>query len=80
MEDYKYEILVFTDHNHLYQYIDTKNLSFQQINWALELFHYHFGINNCQEKPNAAVDAFSQFLHQSQVNEKIFRDENTQIF
>lgn len=45
LEGYKYEILVLTDHNNLYRFIDMKNLSPQQIRWAQELIKYHFCID-----------------------------------
>ena len=42
LEGCKYEVLVFTDHNNLRQFMNTKKLSSQQVWWAQELFYYHF--------------------------------------
>ena len=47
LEDYKHEVLVFTDHNKLCCFIDIKSLSSRQIRWAQELFWYYFWINYC---------------------------------
>ena len=47
LEGCKHEILVFTDHNNLRYFMDTKNLSSWQVSWAQELFKYHFQINYC---------------------------------
>ena len=43
----KHKILVFTDHNNLHCFIDTKSLSFRQVCWAQELSCYHFCIDYC---------------------------------
>ncbi len=45
LEDCKYEILVFTDHNNLQYFMDTKILSSRQVQWAQELSRYHFRID-----------------------------------
>ncbi len=42
LEGCKYEVLVFTDHNNLRQFMDTKSLSSCQVRWAQELSQYHF--------------------------------------
>ncbi len=76
----KYEVLIFTDHNNLHQFIDTKSLSFRQVCLAQKLSQYQFWIDYCQEKANAAVDALSHFPQKSQAEEEILWDENTQIF
>ena len=65
LENCKHEIFIFTDHNNLCRFMDTKNLSFGQVCWAQKLFWYHFQINYCQGKANAAADALSQFLQRS---------------
>ena len=57
----KHEVLVLTDYNNLCYFINTKSLSSRQICWAQELSWYHFQINYCQGKANAAADALSQF-------------------
>ena len=41
----KHKVLVFTDHNNLRHFMDTKNLSSRQVCWAQELFYYHFCID-----------------------------------
>ena len=47
LEDCKYEIFVFTDHNNLRRFMDTKSLSSRQVRWAQELSQYHFQIYYC---------------------------------
>ena len=34
----KHEVLIFTDHNNLYRFMDTKSLNSRQVCWAQELF------------------------------------------
>ena len=80
LEGCKQEILVFTDHNNLRRFMDTKNLRSRQVRWAQELFWYHFQINYCQGKANAAADALSRFSQRSQNEEEELRAENDQIF
>ncbi len=79
LEGCKYEVLVLTDHNNLYQFMDTKSLSSRQVRWAQELSRYHFRIDYCQGKANVAADALSCFPQRSQAEEKTLRDENSQI-
>ncbi len=76
----KYEVFVLTDHNSLWQFMDTKNLSSRQVCLAQKLSQYHFCIDYCQEKVNAVADNLSRFPQRSQAEEKVFRDENSQIF
>ena len=45
--------------------MDTKSLSLREVYWAQKLSHYHFQIDYCQGKANAAADALSRFLQQS---------------
>ena len=78
-ESCKYEILVLTDHNKLWQFIVTKNLSSCQVRWAQELSCYHFQIEYCQGKTNGAADALSCFLQQDDKEEANLGAENTQI-
>lgn len=47
LEDFKYKILIFTNYNNLWQFMDTKNLSPRQIRWAKELSQYYFQMNFC---------------------------------
>lgn len=42
LENYKYEVLVFMNHNNLHHFINMKNLGSRQVCWAQELFWYHF--------------------------------------
>ena len=79
LESCKHEVLVFTDHNNLRRFMDTKSLSSRQVHWALELSRYHFRIDYCQGKTNEAVDALSRFPQRSQDEEKKLRAKNTQI-
>ena len=62
LEGCKHEVLVFTDHNNLHQFMDKKSLSSKQVRWAQELSHYHFRIDYCQGKANGAANALSRFL------------------
>ena len=61
LKSYKHKILVLTDHNNLRYFMDTENLSSRQVQWAQELFWYHFQINYCQNKANTAANALSRF-------------------
>ena len=45
LEGCQYKVLVLTDHNNLYRFMDIKSLSSRQIHWAQELSRYHFRIN-----------------------------------
>ena len=58
----KHEILVFTDHNNLCCFMDTKNLSPRQVRWAQKLSRYHFRIDYYQNKVNAAANALPTFF------------------
>ena len=69
-KDYKYEVLVLTDHNNLQDFIDTKNLSSRQVWWAQKLLRYHFQIDYRQGKANRAVDALSQYSQRNAEEEK----------
>ena len=80
LEDCKHEFLVFTDHNNFRRFMDTKSLSFRQVRWAQELFRYHFRIDYCQGKANAAANALSRFSQRSQDEEEELRAENGRIF
>ena len=60
--------------------MDTKNLSSRQVRWAQELSRYHFQIDYCQDKANAAVDALSRFFQKSQDKEEELWAKNGQIF
>ena len=60
--------------------MDTKSLSSKQVRWAQELSRYHFQINYCQGKANAAIDALLKFLQRSQDEEEKLQAENGRIF
>ena len=45
LEGCKYVVFVFTDHNNLRRFMDTKSLSSRQVHYAQELFRYHFRID-----------------------------------
>ena len=70
LESCKHEFLVLTDYNNLHCFMDTKSLSSRQVRWAQEFSQYHFRINYCQDKANAAADALSRFPQKSQDEEK----------
>ena len=59
--------------------MDTKSLSSRQVRWAQELSRYHFQIDYCQGKANAAADALSRFPQRSQDEENELRAENGRI-
>ena len=75
----KHEVFVLTDHNNLRCFIDTKNLSSRQVRWAQELSRYHFRIDYCHGKVNAAADALSKFLQRSQDEDEELWAENCWI-
>ena len=58
------------NHNKLYYFMKTKNLSFCQVWWAQELSQYHFQVDYCQCKANGAVDALFRFFQRSNNEEK----------
>ena len=80
LEGCKHKVLVFTDHNNLCRFMDTKSLSSRQVRWAQELSRYHFQINYHQNKVNAAADVLSRFPQRSQDEEDELQAENGQIF
>ena len=61
----KHEVLVLTDHNNLRRFMDIKSLSSRQVCWAQKLSQYHFRIDYCQGKANAAADTLSRFPQRS---------------
>ena len=80
LEGCKHEVLILTDHNNLCCFMDTKSLSSKQVRWIQELSRYHFWINYCQGKANAAADALSKFPQRSQDEENKLQAENGRIF
>ena len=79
LEGYKHKVLVFTDHNNLCYFIDTKSLSSKQVRWAQELSCYHFCINYRQGKANGAANALLQYPQQNAKEEATFQAKNTMI-
>ena len=79
LEGCKHKILVFTDYNNLCRFMDTKILSFRQVHWAQKLSQYHFQIDYCQNKANAAADVLSKFPQRSQNEKNKLQAENGQI-
>ena len=55
-------MLIFTNYNNFYCFIDIKSLSSKQVRWAQKLFQYHFQIDYYQNKVNIAADTLSKFL------------------
>ena len=75
----KHKVFVFTDHNNLWQFMNTKSLSSCQVCRAQELFCYHFQIDYCQDKANGTADAFFGFFQRSLNKKEKLWAENTQI-
>ena len=76
----KHKVLIFIDHNNLWQFMGTERLSSCQVRWAQELSYYHFQIDYRQGKANAAADALFLFLQRSLDEEEKLWAKNTQIF
>lgn len=55
----KYEIVVLTNHNTLYRFMNTKSLSSRQVYWAQKLSKYLFRIDYHQKKANRTTNALS---------------------
>ena len=79
LESCKYKVFVFTDHNNLCRFINTKSLSSRQVRWAQELIRYPFWIDYYQSKVNGAVDALSRFSQRENKEKANFQAENTWI-
>ena len=62
LEGCKHEVHVLTNYNNLRRFMDTQNLSSQQVRWAQKLSWYHFQIDYRQGKANAATDTLSWVL------------------
>ena len=72
LEGCKHEVLVLIDYNNLRRFMDTKSLSSHQVCWAQELSQYHFRIDYCQGKANAAADVLLRFSQRSLDEEEVF--------
>ena len=79
LEGCKHEVLVLTNHNNLWRFMDTKSLSSRQVRWAQMLSRYYFRINYRQGKANGTADALSRFPQRSQDEKEKLWAENTWI-
>ena len=79
LEGSRHEVLIFTDHNNLRRFMDTKSLSSRQVRWAQKLSCYHFQIDYRQGKANGAADALSQYPQRSAEEEETLQAENVKI-
>ncbi len=61
---------MLTDHNNLQRFMDTKNLSSRQVQWAQKLSRYYFRIDYRQGKANGAANALSQYPQRSAKEEE----------
>ena len=80
LEGCKHKVLVLTDHNNLWQFMETKNFSSCQVRGTQKLFCYYFQINYCQGKVNKAADALSCFPKRSGNEEAKLQAKNIQTF
>ena len=76
LEEAQHEILVFTDHNNLRQFIETKSFNSRQVCLAQKLSHYHFWIDYCQGKANGAADTLSRYSQWSAEEEETLCTKN----
>lgn len=72
-------MIVCTDNNNFYSFMDIKNLYLMQVRWTEKLSKYHFWIDNCREKINGAVNALSQFSKRSKAQQEAWKAENSHI-
>ena len=70
---------MLTNHNNLRRLIDRKSLSSRHVHWAQKLSKYHFRIDYCQGKANAAANALSRFPQRNEDKKEKLQAENTQI-
>ena len=75
----QHKVLVLTNYNNLWRFMETKSLSSRQVRWAQELSRYHFQIDYRQGKANVAAHALSQYLQQSTEEEKTLCIKNVKI-
>ena len=80
LEDCKHKIFIFTNHNNLWQFMDTKTLSSGQIRLAYKVFWYYFQIDYCQSKANRAEDTVSRFSQQDDEKKANSWAKNTRVF
>ena len=79
LEGSQHDVLILTDHNNFWQFMNTKSLSLRQVWWAQKLSSYHFQIDYRQGKANGAVEALSQYSQQSAEEKNALRAENVKI-
>ncbi len=79
LEGCKHEVSIFTNHNNLQHFMDTKTLSSWQVWWAQKLSRYHFQIDYRQGKANGAANALFQYTQWNAEEKKILQAENTKI-
>ena len=79
LEGSQHEVLVLTDHNNLWQFINTKSLSSRHIRWAQEISYYHHQIDYRQGKAKGATDTLFWYLQQSLEEEETLQAENVKI-
>ncbi len=75
----KHEVLIYTDHINLQRFMDTKNLSSRQVQWAQEISRYYFRIDYQQGKANGAADPLSRYSQRSAEEEETLQAKNTKI-
>ena len=80
LEGWKYKVFVYTNHNNLCRFKDTKNLSSCQVWWAQELSKYYFCIDYCQKKANGGANALSRFLQQDDEEKLAFELKTLESF
>ena len=61
LEESQHEVLIFTNHNNLRRYMDTKSFSSKQVYWVQELSRYHFWINYYSSKAKWAINVLFQY-------------------
>ena len=79
LEGSRHEVLVLTNHNNLWQFMDTKSLRSRQVRWAQKLSYYHFQIDYRQSKANRAANALSQYPQWSVEEEETPQADNVKI-
>ena len=79
LKGFRHEVLILTDHNNIWQFMDTKSLSSRQVRWAQKLFCYHFRIDYRQGKANGAADALFQYPQRNVEEKDALRAENIKI-
>ena len=61
LKGYKQKVLVLTDYNSVFSFMNTKSLSSCQIYWIQKLSKYYVQINYCQSKKNRVANLVSYF-------------------